>query len=70
MSKFELLAAVQACMIYLIMAIIDQSSGNEQNSPELLFTLSVSYIIYSLDHLLTFKGCVYFFQANIWRMSE
>lgn len=42
MSKFELLAAVQACMIYLIMCIIDQSSENEENSPELLLALHAS----------------------------
>jgi hypothetical protein len=42
MSKFELLAAVQACKIYLIMYIIDQSSENEENSSELLLALHAS----------------------------
>lgn len=42
MSKFELLAAVQACVIYLIMHIIDQPSENGENSPELLLALHAS----------------------------
>jgi hypothetical protein len=42
MSEFDLLAAVQACMIYLIMCIIDESSENEKNSPELLLTIHAS----------------------------
>jgi hypothetical protein len=42
MSKFDLLAACQAGMIYLIMCIIDESSENEKNSPELLLALHVN----------------------------
>lgn len=42
MSKFELLAAMQACMIYLIMYIIDYSPGDEENGRELLLALHVS----------------------------
>jgi hypothetical protein len=41
MFKVDLLAANQACMIYLIMCIIDPSSGNEQHSQELLLALHV-----------------------------
>ena len=44
MSKLELLAAMQACMIYLIMYIIDFSAEDELNARELLLALSVSSI--------------------------
>jgi hypothetical protein len=42
MSKFELLAAMQACMIYLIMYIIDYSLEDEGNARELLLALNAS----------------------------
>ncbi|KAI9743235.1 MAG: hypothetical protein M1818_003081 [Claussenomyces sp. TS43310] len=42
MSKFELLAAMQACMIYLIMYIVDYSPQNEENARELLLSLHAS----------------------------
>ena len=42
MSKFELLAVMQACMMYLIMYIIDYSSEDEGNARELLLVLLVS----------------------------
>ena len=44
MDKMELLAAVQACMIYLIMCIVDYSVENEGEGLELLLTLHVSSI--------------------------
>lgn len=43
MSQYELLAVVQACMIYLIMCIIDSSPGSEENSPGLLLTIHASH---------------------------
>ncbi|KAI1622291.1 hypothetical protein EDD37DRAFT_468242 [Exophiala viscosa] len=43
MSQYELLAAAQACMIYLIMCIIDPSPGSEENSPGLLLTIHVGF---------------------------
>ncbi len=46
MSIFELLAAVQACMIYLIMCIVDQSRESEEASLELLLALHVSHWFY------------------------
>ena len=42
MSKFELLAAAQACMIYLIMCVVDYEVENEGSGMELLLTLHVS----------------------------
>jgi hypothetical protein len=42
MSKPELLAASQACMIYLIVYIIDYSPGDEENAHELVSTLIAS----------------------------
>jgi hypothetical protein len=42
MSNAELLAAVQACMIYLIMCIIDPSPEDEANGLELLVALQAS----------------------------
>ena len=42
MSKFELVAAMQACMIYLIMYIIDYSPEDEGNARELLLALHAS----------------------------
>jgi hypothetical protein len=48
MSKLDLLAAVQACMIYLIMCIVDETSENEKNSPELLLVIHASIIPLSL----------------------
>jgi hypothetical protein len=47
MSKFELLAAMQACMIYLIMYIIDYSPEDEGNARELLLALHASPIFCS-----------------------
>jgi hypothetical protein len=44
MSTFDLLAAMQACMIYLVIFIIDYSAGDEENAGELLLALSVSPI--------------------------
>ena len=41
MSKFKLLAAMQACMMYLIMYIIDYSSEDEVNARELLLAMLV-----------------------------
>lgn len=41
MSKFEICAAMQACMIYLIMYIVDYSPADEQNARELLLALHV-----------------------------
>lgn len=41
MSKPELLAASQACMIYLIIFIIDYLPGDEDNARELLSALNV-----------------------------
>lgn len=42
MSKFDMLAGVQACMIYLIMCIIDETSEKENHSQELLLAIHVS----------------------------
>ncbi|KIW67837.1 hypothetical protein PV04_07061 [Phialophora macrospora] len=39
MSKFDALLATQACMIYLVMCIIDYSSENERHGQELLRAL-------------------------------
>ncbi|KAL9635777.1 MAG: hypothetical protein Q9164_003244 [Protoblastenia rupestris] len=54
MSIYELLAAMQACMMYLLMYIIDYSPEDEVNARELLLAL--------LDLYLLFKevggGCV------------
>ncbi len=47
MSEFEVLAAMQACMIYLIIYIIDYSSEDEGNARELLLALQVSPIFCS-----------------------
>lgn len=44
MSKFEILAAMQACMMYLIIYIIDYSSDDEASARELLQVLFVSEI--------------------------
>lgn len=41
MSKFEVLAATQVCMIYLIMCIVDYSPEDEVNGQELLVALYV-----------------------------
>ncbi|KIV78005.1 hypothetical protein PV11_09773 [Exophiala sideris] len=46
MSQYELLAAAQACMIYLIMCIIDPSPGSEENSPGLLLTIHDMYLLF------------------------
>lgn len=56
MSKFELLAAVQACMVYLVMCIIDPSTGKEQHSPELLLALNASTSLVSSLQQLIYKG--------------
>lgn len=42
MSQFELLAALQACMIYLIIFIIDPSTETDDNGLELVHALHVS----------------------------
>lgn len=42
MSKFELLAAMQACMIYLIMYVIDYSPEDEGSAQKLLLALHAS----------------------------
>ena len=47
MSKFELLAAMQACMIYLIMYIIDYSPEDEESAWELLAALHASHVFCS-----------------------
>lgn len=47
MSKFELLAAMQACMIYVIMYIIDYSPEDEGNARELHVALHVRPIFCS-----------------------
>ncbi|EXJ59234.1 hypothetical protein A1O7_06666 [Cladophialophora yegresii CBS 114405] len=39
MSKYDVLLATQACMIYLVMCIIDHSSENEEHGQELLRAL-------------------------------
>lgn len=46
MSKFELLAAMQACMIYLIVYIIEYSPADEGNARELLLALHASHSLY------------------------
>lgn len=46
MSKFELLSALQAGMIYLIIFIIDYSPENEENCPEIIQALRVSPCFY------------------------
>jgi hypothetical protein len=46
MSMFELLASVQACMVYLIMCIIDQSPESEECSLELVMALKDLYIYF------------------------
>lgn len=45
MSIFELLAALQACMIYLIMCIVEQSPQSEEASLELLIVLQDLYFL-------------------------
>ena len=47
MSQLEILAAIQACMIYLIMCIIDHSFENAEHGNELLQALfaSVPYLL-------------------------
>ena len=47
MSIFELLAAMQACMIYLVMCIVDQSRESEETSLELLMALHAGPWFYS-----------------------
>ncbi|MCJ1475116.1 hypothetical protein MMC13_003776 [Lambiella insularis] len=47
MTEFELLAAMQACMIYLIMYIIDYSPEDEGNARDLLLALHASLYLYS-----------------------
>ena len=42
MSNRELLAAMQACMIYLIMCIIDHSPEDEGHARDLLSALQAS----------------------------
>ncbi|KAF2122558.1 hypothetical protein BDV96DRAFT_2257 [Lophiotrema nucula] len=46
MSQYELLAAIQACMVYLIMCIVDQSPESEQNSLELLMAIHNLYVLF------------------------
>jgi hypothetical protein len=42
MSKFELLAVMQDCIVYLVMCIIDHGACNEKNGMDLLLVLNVS----------------------------
>ncbi|KAF2807717.1 uncharacterized protein BDZ99DRAFT_392022 [Mytilinidion resinicola] len=44
MPIFELLAATQACMVYLIMCIVDQSPESEETSLDLLMALHTLYV--------------------------
>lgn len=57
MSKYELLSALQACMIYLIMLIIDYSPGDEENARLLLVGVQASFppplLLLSQTHPLT-----------------
>lgn len=46
-SKFELLAAMQACMIYLIMYIVDHAPEDEVNGLEILLVLHASLSFWS-----------------------
>ena len=46
MSNFELLAAMQACMIYFVVYIVDYSPEVEVDARELLVALNASPIIY------------------------
>ena len=64
MSKSGTLAALQACMIYLIMNIVDYSTENEGNGLELLLTLSVSLNpCFSLWQLI-YEGPHHIIQSN------
>lgn len=47
MSVYELVPAVQACMIYLVMCIVDQSPEAESSSIELLMTIHVCTLSWS-----------------------
>lgn len=58
MSIFELLAAMQACMIYLIMYIIDYSPEDEENARELLLALHASPTVCSCFLWLTLIGAL------------
>lgn len=60
MSKFELLAALQACMIYFIMFIVDYSRDKEANSPELVQALRVSLRLLFSPQELTVQGSLFF----------
>ena len=51
MSKFDLLVAAQACMIYLIMCVVDYEAENEGSGIELLLTLHVSIGGYRVTHM-------------------
>lgn len=53
MSKFELLAAMQACMIYLTMYVIDYSPEDEGNARDLLLALHASSIFSSFSVSVT-----------------
>ncbi|RVX70531.1 hypothetical protein B0A52_05182 [Exophiala mesophila] len=46
MSKYQLLSALQACMIYLIMLIIDYSPGDEENGRVLLGGVQGLYTLF------------------------
>jgi hypothetical protein len=50
MSEYEALAGVQACMMYLIMCIIDYSPENERHGQALLQALYASSSPPCLDH--------------------
>jgi len=52
MSTYDLKYAIQACMIYLIMCIVDQSPESERIIIELLAVLHVSRnMLYHADSL-------------------
>jgi hypothetical protein len=48
MATSELLGAVQACMIYLIMCIIDQTPESEETSLGLLMAIKDLYIYFKM----------------------
>lgn len=50
MCRFELLAAMQACMIYLIIYMIDYSSEDLENVRELLLALNAGPHILFIEY--------------------
>jgi hypothetical protein len=68
MSKHEALAAVQACMIYLIICIIDHSEENEKHGPALLQALYVRRNSAREIKSLTYQtGILHVLQDTVWR---